>query len=211
MSNRGPNQDQQTNRPMAAPGQVPGMVMRTVLLATQETSGPQYPQLLRSAGLSRFVDAMPDGGWEPVATKDELERLYATVYAMLGEPITRLFMRNYGQRLATQLLANKELQEIIGRAAALPPEQRLEAFLQEFVPWQRWAVIHITQDQHVWYLELEHCPYCAGIHGATAPLCQAATVLYAGLTKAVTGRPVQVTEVTCVAVGDPRCKFAVTK
>lgn len=211
MSNRGPNQDQQTNRPMGAPGEVPGMVMRTVLLATHESSGPQYPHLLRAAGLSRFIDALPAMSGELVATKTELERLYAAVYAMLGEPITRLFMRNYGQRLAPQVLENPELQEIIGRAAALPPEQRLTAFLQEFVPWQRWAVIHITQDQHAWYLELEHCPYCAGIHGATAPLCQGATVLYATLTKAATGRTMQVTEVACVAAGDPHCKFAVTK
>jgi bacteriochlorophyll 4-vinyl reductase len=213
MSSRGPNQDQQINRPRIAPDQVPGLVMRTVLLATQETSGPQYPHLLRAAGLSRFINAMPDGGWDPVATKTELERLYATVYEMLGEPITRLFMRNYGQRLATQLLENRELQEIIRRAAALPPEQRLEAFLKEFAPFSArgWTAIRITQDPQTWYLELEHCPYCAGIHGATSPLCQGATVLYATLTKAATGRTMQVTETTCVAAGAPHCKFAVTK
>jgi bacteriochlorophyll 4-vinyl reductase len=211
VSNLGPNQDQPVNRPMLAAGQVPGMVMRTVLLATHETSGPQYPHLLRAAGLNRFIDAMPDGGWEPVATKTELERLYAAVYTMLGEPITRLFMRNYGQRLAPQVLENPELQEIIRRVTALPPEQRLAAFLQDYITWQRWAVIHITQDQQAWYLELDHCPYCAGIHGATAPLCQGAAVLYATLTKAATGRTIQVTETACVAAGAPHCKFAVTK
>ncbi len=187
------------------------MVMRTVLLATHETSGPQYPHLLRAAGLSRFIDALPAMSGEPVATKTELERLYAAVYAMLGEPITRLFMRNYGQRLAPQVLENPELQEIIRRVTALPPEQRLAAFLQDYIPWQRWAVIRVTEDPQTWYLELEHCPYCAGIHGATAPLCQGATVLYGTLAKASVGRVVQVTEVTCAAVGDRCCKFAVTK
>jgi predicted hydrocarbon binding protein len=93
----------------------------------------------------------------------------------------------------------------------LPPEQRLAAFLQDFVPWQRWAVIHMTEDPQTWYLELEHCSYCAGIHGATAPLCQGATILYAALAKAATGRTISVTETACVAAGDPHCKFAVTK
>jgi predicted hydrocarbon binding protein len=199
------------NQPQVAPDQVAGLVLRTVLLAMQETSGPQYPHLLRAAGLSRFIDTMPDASWEPAATKAELERLFAKVYELLGEPITRLFMRNYGQRLAPQVLANPELQALLRRAAALPPEQRLAAFLQEFAPWQRWAVIHMSQDPHAWYLELEHCPYCAGIHGATAPLCQGATVLYAALTKAATGRTVHVTEITCAAAGDSHCKFAVTK
>ena len=211
MSNQGGNKDQPIPPPRLAPEQVAGMIMRTVLLATQETSGPQYPHLLRVAGLSRFTHALPPLSGEPVATKTELERLYGAVYAMLGEPITRLFMRNYGQRIAPQVLENPELREIVRRAAALPPDQRLAAFLQEFVPWQRWAVIHLTEDPHTWYLELEHCSYCAGIHGATAPLCQGATVLYATLAKAATGRTLQVTETACVAAGDPHCKFALPK
>src|SRR5689334_14858311 len=113
MSNRGPNPPPQMNRPQLAPDQVAGLVLRTVLLATQETSGPQYPHLLRAAGLGRFIDALPEPNWAPVATKAEVERLYATVYEMLGEPVTRLFMRNHGQKVAAQLLANPELQAII--------------------------------------------------------------------------------------------------
>jgi hypothetical protein len=201
------------NRPMLAPDQVAGLVLRTVLLATQETSGPQYPHLLRAAGLSRFIDALPEPNWAPAATKAEVERLYATVYEMLGEPVTRLFMRNHGQKVAAQLLANPEIQAFLTRAATLPPEQRLGAFLQDFAPFtsRGWTPMRLTQDEQHWYLELEHCPSCAGIHGATAPLCQGQSIMYATLAKAAVGRAVPVTEITCAAAGDSHCKFAVTR
>ncbi len=213
MSSRGPNQDQQVNAPMGATGMVIGNTMHSVLQAVQETSGPQYASILRAAGLTRFIDELPEEGWQPVASREELERLYSTVYQMLGESLTRLFMRNYGHRLAAQLLENPEIQEIIERVSALEPAQRLEAFIREFAPFSNrgWAALQISEDPQAWYLEQKHCPNCAGIHGASAPICQSPVVVYSTLAKAALGRPVQVSEVTCVAAGGSRCKFALTK
>lgn len=213
MSSRGPNKEQPVNKPMSATGYVIGNIMHAVLQAVHETSGPQYANILRTAGLTRFIDELPEPGWQPVASREELERLYATVYEMLGESLTRLFMRNYGQRLAAQLLENTEIQGIIERVRTLEPAQRLEAFIRQYVQFSNrgWSAVRISEDQRAWYLEQEHCPNCAGIHGASAPICQSPVIVYGTLAKAAVGRPVQVTEVTCVAADDPHCKFAVTK
>ena len=144
-----------------------------------------------------------------MATREELEHLYSTVYQMLGKSLTRLFMRNYGHRLAAQLLDNPEIQAIIAHVALLAPAQRLEAFIREYAPFSTrgWADLRVSQDQYAWYLEMEHCPNCASIRGASAPICQSPVVLYAALAKAAVGRPVPVTEVTCAAADDPHLQI----
>jgi predicted hydrocarbon binding protein len=192
---------------------VPGAILRPVLQAIHDTSGPQYGNLLNAAGLNRYTTAMPDSGWQPVATQDELERLYTTVYQMLGESLTRLFMRNYGWRLVGQLQETKEVQDMIARINALDLEHRLEAFTREFVRFSSrgWATIQVSQDDRAWYFELEHCLNCAGIHDAADPICQGAAVVYATLAKACVGRVIYVSELACAATGDPHCVFSLSK
>jgi predicted hydrocarbon binding protein len=213
MSSRGLKQVPPANDAIDVSGHVIGSILRAVLQAIQETSGPQYPNILRAAKLNRFIDALPEEGIHPVATREEFERLYSAVYQMLGESLTRLFLRNYGQRMAVQLLANPEMQQRIAHAATLAPAQRLEAFVHGYAEYSArvWAAIRITQDEQAWYLELEYCPNCAGIHGATAPICQSPVVVFGTLAKAAVGRSVRITELTCAAAGDAHCKFALYK
>src|SRR5215213_6150038 len=82
------------------PMEISASTMRHTLLAMAQTSGQQYELLLTRAGLSRFINALPAEAWQPVATSRELTTLFNTAYTLLGESLTRLFFRNFGQAMS---------------------------------------------------------------------------------------------------------------
>src|SRR5690349_22135857 len=104
--------------------------VHAVLHAVREISGAQYEHLLEHAGWARFRAGIPPVSDELIATRTELESLFANVYALLGESLTRLFLRNYGRLLAMHLPSKSTLQ---AAAAALPPGQRTAWFIEAMI------------------------------------------------------------------------------
>lgn len=192
---------------------VPANTMRNALLVVQQISGGQYALLLSHAGLERFRDALPAEDMQLVATRAELSRLYSTVYEMLGEALTRLFMRNSGKGFAEVLVRSESWQALAQEGAGVPPEQRRAWFVQQMakVTGRNWSRTNISEDADAWYLELEFCPNCAGITGVSAPICANVEVVWAAAAKLMIQQRVRVVEVACHGMGAPHCKFAIYK
>jgi bacteriochlorophyll 4-vinyl reductase len=188
-------------------------VMHVFIQALQKTSGRQFESLLTAAGLERYAHTLPPADWSPAATADELVRLNRTVYAMLGEQLTRLFHRNCGEAIVPGVLASAWGAQARTVLPTLPPDQRLAWFVRAAASMAErgWGHHTLTEDAIAWYLTAAFCPTCVGITGVSAPLCAQSPALFAGLAREVLGRRVRVVEVECVALGHSACKYAFYK
>jgi hypothetical protein len=202
----------------AVPGAVlagrtmPGNTMRMILQAVKDVSGVQYERLMVKAGLKHYLYALPADSWRPGGTEDELVRLFATVYELLGEPLTRLFLLNYGLLLAPRVLQSELARGLVGGIALVPPPQRLEWFVQALAVMAGRAGTRqtVSEDAEAYYLTLERCLVCTQVHEARTPLCADTEALYSSLAKHLIGR-VRIAEVECAAMGAPHCKYAFYK
>ena len=194
-------------------GQIPARTMRLTLQTMKENSGSQYGHLLAAAGLARYSDMLPPDDWTPSATSAELAELYHTVYTMLGESLTRLFLRNYGQGLARAVLEQKWGQAMLAQAPNIPASQRVHWFVDKWLAHtgQHWTLMTVAQDSVAWYLTPEFCQYCARISGVSAPLCAATEVMLRTVAEKIVGWRVRVVEIECAAMGAPHCKYAIYK
>src|SRR5579859_6817881 len=80
------------------PHYIGSSLLRGTLQAVKRASGPQYATLLAQAGMLRYLETLPPPDDSPSCTAEEYSRLPAAVFAMLGEPLTRSFLRNLGTR-----------------------------------------------------------------------------------------------------------------
>src|SRR5689334_20345037 len=94
---------------MAVP--IPGSTMRSVLLTVQDISGSQYKALLERAHLGHYLTNLPADDMLPGGTSEDLIRLFATTYTMMGESLTRLFMRNFGTRAVKGMMEMEWVQQ----------------------------------------------------------------------------------------------------
>ncbi len=193
--------------------EIPSGTMRAVLLTVQDISGTQYKTLLERAGLTRYLTTLPPDTGQPGGTSDELVRLFALTYTMMGEPLTRLFMRNFGTSAVKPMLASEWAQDERAALAKLPPDQRLSRFVHDWIPLLSltWAPMLVTEDDTACYVVLVFCVACQGIKGAQAPICAAGDVLFRSMAEYVTGLRIRVAEVECAALGAPHCKHALYK
>jgi hypothetical protein len=191
---------------------LPGNTMRMVLQALKDVSGVQYERLMDKAGLKHYLFELPPDSWRPGGTEDELARLFATVYGLLGEPLTRLFLLNYGLLLAPRVLQSELARGLVAGIAPVPEAQRLAWFVPALAAMvgRGWVRQTVTEDAEAYYLTPERCLVCAHVRGATAPLCADAEALYSSLAKALVGR-VRIAEVACAAQGAAHCTYAFYK
>jgi predicted hydrocarbon binding protein len=189
---------------------ISALTVNAVLNTVREISGPQYDRLLDRAGWGRFRTGIPSGTADLIATREELEGLFTNVYTLLGEELMRLFLRNYGGRLAAHIQSRQALQLA---AVTISPEQQVAWFVQEIaqISTRNWTPATISEDFQAYYLTFDRCPLCAGIHGARAPICATMEALYGQLAQQVLHHRLRVVEVECVATGAGHCKIAIYK
>ena len=192
---------------------VQASTLRYALLAVQQISGAQYEVLLTRAGLTRFRDALPPVDLQPVATRAELSQLFATTYELLGEALTRLFIRNFGKAIAETLVGSAPWLALAAQGAGVPRDGQRAWFVQQMaqVTGRNWSHMTISEDAAAWYLELEACPICAGIRGISAPICANVEGVWAAAARLMIQQRVRVAEVACHAMGAPHCRFAIYK
>lgn len=187
--------------------------VHAVLNAVRAVTGAQYMRLLAQAGWSRFQDQIPPDDDLLVATRAELESLFATIYRIMGEAPMRLFLRNYGHLVARQILDSYAAPTLVAGAAATPEPQKLAWFANTMagISTRSWTPALVTEDGDAYYLTFERCPLCTGATGAGAPLCAAMDSLYSDLARQLIGHRPRIAEVACAAMGAPACKVAIYK
>ena len=104
--------------------------MRMMLQAVKDGSGVQYGRLLLKAGLKQYLYEMPADSWRPTGTEEELTQLFATVYELLGEPLTRLFLLNYGLLLAPRVFNSDKARPLASGTATVPQAPRAGVFVR---------------------------------------------------------------------------------
>ena len=142
------------------PMDISARTVSAVLHALQEISGSHYDRLLDHAGWARFRAGIPAESDALIATRAELESLFAQVYLILGEGLTRLFLRNYGRSAARQALSMATRPRWRAAAAATPPEQRLTWFAEAMLQMttRSWTPTTLTADAQAYYFTFERCP-----------------------------------------------------
>jgi hypothetical protein len=195
------------------PRYVSNTFLRLTLQGVKKISGPQYPLLLEQAGLARYLQTLPPPDDHPCLPAPDYARLTEAVYQMLGEPLTRLFLRNLGADVAHRILQIPMMAQWRAEVGALPPDQRLAWFVRWIaaINNQNWAASTVREEATAWYLDVDQCPACLRIRGAGAPLCAHSSTLYLVLVEPMLSRKVRIGEIQCGAMGDPCCTFAFTK
>src|SRR5438105_3072107 len=137
-------------------------LLRVNLQAIKRISGTNYVRLLEQAGLQRFATDLPPVDDGPACTADEYSRLPAAVFAMLGEPLTRLFLRNAGTTMVERTMMDPRLAALAQRIAALPPEERLGWFVTHLarIVDRTWAPTATAEDPTAYYIVTTGCPIC---------------------------------------------------
>jgi V4R domain-containing protein len=193
---------------------VPEQTMWVVMQTIEKTAGPQTPRLLTRSGLDRFLNTqLSPTSMKPAATQAELIKLYQEVYAMLGEDVTRLFQRNFGEIALEGILHLPEVAQLRAEGHAVPRDQQIAWFVKTWTDWmeRRWVRQIVSEDNKAYYLAQEVCYSCYGITGAKRPLCPAGEVIYQRMAREFLGRRIRVTETECAAMGAPRCVYAIAK
>jgi hypothetical protein len=195
------------------PTVVTNSTLRIVLQSMRDISGRQYSLLLKMANLEQFRETLPPDNQSPAAAGEDLERLYLTVYDVLGETLGRLFHRNMGPPLAEAVLTSAWGRAMQAQLPQIPAENRLEWFVREIATAtsQDWAPQTVTEDAVAWYIHSPHCRICRGIRNARAPYCAAPDAMYRLVGERLLGRRVRTGEVACAAMGAPHCVHAIYK
>jgi hypothetical protein len=176
-------------------------------------AGSQYGKVLETAGLSRYLDALPPADQTPTVTGPELSHLYGAIYRVMGESLTRLFLTNYGRKLPEALLASPWGKAMVEQASKAPPAERLGTAVRLIAETgtRVWVEMSVTEDAEAFYLEVRNCAVCKEMHKARSPICANNEYFYGAVARALTGMRVTALEVECAAQGAACCKYRLRK
>ena len=185
-----------------------------MLHSLHEVSASYYDLFLQHMGWERFRDNLPpDDPTLIVAPNSDMEQLAPTVYGVLGESLTRLFLRNWGQKGAAEWVAAPSWAAVRQQAEQLAEADRPQWAIQQLdqVIAQLGAAHSITDEDSTWQLTITNCAICHGLHNVEAPICTSSTAFTSGVLQDLLGRRVRVDETECMAMGAPHCRFVIYK
>src|SRR6185312_7659629 len=104
---------------------ISNFTMRSVLETLRELTPAEAETLLREAGLERALTAPLGDSAPTIVRTSELARLYATVFKLTGETLTRVFLNNYGHKMAPMLLKHPEMVKRLEESKGIPAPERL--------------------------------------------------------------------------------------
>ncbi|MBS2030934.1 MAG: hypothetical protein JST54_23725 [Deltaproteobacteria bacterium] len=192
---------------------ISNFTVRMVLETLHELDPREADNLVRQAGLERMLTA-PHGDQDPpILRTSELAKLYATVFKLTGETLTRVFLSNYGHKMAPMLLKHPEMVKRAEDAKSVPADKRIGWAVREIQAFLSgiWADVSLREDGEAYYLEIEHCPICANIQGTRGPICASSEFLYTALARALIGQRVSFIEHACRANGAAMCSYRLRK
>jgi len=189
-------------------------LVRQALVAAEEVMGKNgLNAVLRTSGLSRFIDNLPPDNMEPGVNTLEYARFNEAIeefYGRAGRGILQRVGRasfQYGVREQAALLG------VAGAALKLlPQKQRIKFILNALVN----ALKKTNPQVEAWAGELDGKlvyvePTCAICYGRKSdrPICHLYVGSISEAVKWATGNEYEVTETHCVAKGDDFCCFEI--
>jgi predicted hydrocarbon binding protein len=195
----------------------PNLIAKIYLEAIEEIMGANgVKALLNMAAMQNLIDNYPPGNLSKEFDFADFAHLNEAMEQMYGHRGGRALSLRAGRKAFDQGLKN--FGAMVGVAdktfRLLPLKLRMKVGLGAMA-----RAFSTTSDQISYVMEeedrfvyvIERCPVCWGRH-ADSPICHAAMgIIQEGLNWGTGGLQFKTAEVTCIAKGDPACRFTISK
>lgn len=204
---------------------IPSMLLNILFMQVDEMMGRRsLIMLLRQAGLSDYVDNLPPMDDTPSITVNQYSRLLSSIYDIFGARGARPIMLRGGRLGAAEIRRQRPAQFAVAGTALklLSPARRMRIVLEKLAEQGEdlYGTPHILHEEDdAFIIEMPGCPYCADIAQRAAaankpigkPVCHIPLAVIDEMVEWVTGQKHLVEEISCIAVGDPSCRFRVAR
>jgi divinyl protochlorophyllide a 8-vinyl-reductase len=190
----------------AAAGRIgPNAVIRVAEVLTEEMGAAATRTLFTAAGLSRYLDAMPD----EMIDEDEVTLLHAVLRERLGVARARHVGWQAGHRTGDYLLAHR-IPRGAQRLLRAMPAALAEALLLAAVGRHAWTFAgsgrFAARPGAPTVVQIDDNPLCRGV-AADEPACAYHAATFERLWRALVDSRTTVVETACCAQGAPACRF----
>jgi hypothetical protein len=178
--------------------------------------------LLRQAGLGQYVDAIPPRDETPSITVAQFSRLVADIHDTFGARAARPIFLHGGRAGAAQMrrLRPAQLALVSTTLRLQSPPRRMRRVLTILAEQgeELYGTPHLlAREGDTYFIQMPECPYCAEIarrrrvenRPALRPVCHIPLAAIAEMVEWAMGQKHLVEEVTCIAMGDPTCRFRI--
>ena len=205
--------------------QIPSLLLNILFTQVEEMMGRRsLIMLLRKANLAEYIDAPPPMDESPSITVEEYSRLLASIYDIFGARGARPIFLHGGRLGAAEIRRQRPAQFAVAGTALklLPAAKRMQLVLDRLAEQGEdlYGTPHyLHEEENAFIIEMPDCPYCAEIarrrvaenKPVTRPVCHIPVAAVAEMMEWAMGQKHLVEEVTCIAVGDPTCRFRISK
>ncbi|CAG0940089.1 divinyl protochlorophyllide a 8-vinyl-reductase [Anaerolineae bacterium] len=201
---------------MSGEPQATGKAYRAFLLGLDDVIGAHgTAMLLRRGGIAQYIGNYPPNTEE---RNGYLLRYFSRVtqelFDIYGARGARAIVQRVGRAQASRGLEESAALVSVARAAMklMPLQQRVTMVLERAgraLQDQIDVVVRATRDHDLFYVEIQHCPYCVDWKNDT-PVCFAMIGFLHRVLQRATGGSETIEEVECCAKGAAACRYRIT-
>ena len=195
----------------------PNLIAKIYLEAIEEIMGANgIKALLNMANMPQLIENYPPGNLSKEFDFADFAHLNEAMEQMYGHRGGRALSLRAGRKAFDQGLKN--FGAMVGVAdktfRLLPLKLRMKvglgAMARAFSSTSD-QISYVEEEEDRFVYVIERCPVCWGRH-AESPICHAAMgIIQEGVNWGTGGMQFKTAEVTCIAKGDPSCKFTISK
>lgn len=204
---------------------IPSLLLNILFAQVEDMMGRRsLIMLLRQAGLAEYIDSVPPMDDTPCITVEQYSNLLANIYDIFGARGARPIFLRGGRLGATEMRRQRPAQFAVAGTALklLPSGKRMQLVLDRLAEQGEelyGTPHHLFEEENAFVVEMPDCPYCAEInrrHMAqsrpiTKPVCHIPGAVISEMMEWAMGQKHLVEEVSCIALGDPTCRFRISK
>lgn len=204
---------------------IPSLLLNILFTQVDDMMGRRsLIMLLRQAGLAEYIDHEPPMDDTPSITVAQYAVLLANIYEIFGARGARPIFLRGGRLGAAEIRRQRPTQFAVAGTALklLPAARRMQIVLDRLGDQGEdlyGTPHHLREEENAYIIEMPDCPYCAEItrrrladgKPITRPVCHIPVAAVAEMVEWAMGQKHLVEEVACIAVGDPVCRFRVSK
>lgn len=204
---------------------IPALLLNILFTQVEEMMGRRsLIMLLRRTGLSDYISSEPPMDDSPSITVEEYSCLLANIYEIFGARGSRPIFLRGGRIGAAEIRRQRPAQFAVAGTALrlLPANRRMQLVLDRLAEQGEdlyGTPHHLHQEENAFIMEMPDCPYCAEItrrrvaqsKPVTRPVCHIPASVMAEMMEWAMGQKHLVEEVNCIALGDPACRFRISK
>ncbi len=204
---------------------IPSLLLNILFAQVDEMMGRRsLIMLLRQAGLAEYIDNIPRMDDSPSITVEQYSGLLANIYEIFGARGARPIFLRGGRLGAAEIRRQRPAQFAVAGTALklLPAARRMRLVLDRLAEQgeELYGTPHyLDEEENAFFIDMPNCPYCAEIarrraeenRPVTRPVCHIPVAAVAEMIEWAMGQKHLVEEVACIAVGDPECRFRISK